>query len=73
MNTTETAILNAAEQISPNAPIVQAAEAVAATVADPSPETIVNDLITAHTLVAEFKAAMANLHPTVANFFKAIF
>ena len=66
-------VLTAANELDPNAPAVQAAEAVVATIADPSVETIANDLMTAHTLLAEFKAKMAGLHPTVANFFKALF
>lgn len=73
MNSTENTVLNAAEALDPNAPVVQAAEAVVATAADPSPEVILADLTTAHNIIAEFKAKMAGLHPSISNLLKALF
>jgi hypothetical protein len=73
MNAIENEVLAVAQEVDPAAPIVQAAEAVVATVADPSALTIVSDLEAAHSIIADFKAKMAGLHPTVANLFKALF
>ena len=73
MNANEEKVLNVAESLDPNAPIVQATEAVVETIADPSPETIVADLMTAHSIIAEFKAKMSGLHPSIYNLFKALF
>ena len=74
MNQLENNVLNAAEQIAPNSPVVEAAGAVVATIADPeSPSTILADLELAITLVKQFKAKIAGLHPSVINIVKALF
>lgn len=56
-----------------DSPLVEAAEAVAATVADPSPLNIINDLELAYKLLNEFRDAISGLHPSVSNLFKAMF
>lgn len=61
------------ETVAPESIAAQAVEATVTTVADPSVFNIVADLELAHTLYNEFKAKISNLHPTVANIFKALF
>jgi len=72
MNTIETEIVNAANEIAPNAPIVEAAVAVATTIADPTPVNILADLELALALVKQFKANIAGLHPSILNIIKAL-
>jgi hypothetical protein len=65
--------VQAVSQVDPQSVAVQAVEAAVTTAADPSPMAIVSDLELAYTLLAEFKAKIAGLHPSVANIFKALF
>ena len=51
---------------------VEAVEAVATTVADPSLFNIVADLELACKLLIELKAKIAGLHPSVSNILKAL-
>lgn len=67
------AVVNAAAEAAPDSPAVEAAAAVVATIASPSPETILADLEAAHKIIADFKARMAGLHPSIRNLLKAIF
>lgn len=55
------------------APIIEAATAVAATIANPSIPVLVEDLILAHKLAGEVKAQLAGKHPTVIAIFGALF
>lgn len=73
MNETEKTLIQAAQTIDPTAPIVEAASAAIETVANPSPENILADLELAISLVKQFRAAMANLHPSVINIVKELF
>jgi hypothetical protein len=67
------AVEQAVAQAIPNAPAVQAIEAVAATAADPSPLNIAADIELALSLVAQLKAQFANSHPSIMTFVKALF
>ena len=67
------AVENAVEQALPDSPVVQVAEAVAATVADPSPLNIMNDLQLALNLAKKLKAKLAGMHPSVTDIIKALF
>lgn len=49
------------------------AQAVAMTIADPNPVTLLEDLKTAIQLIEEFKAKIGNLHPTLPNILKFLF
>jgi len=73
MNTVETEVLQTAEQIDPNAPVVQAAEAVVATIADPSPLNVMNDLELALKLAKRLKSTLSTMHPSVTDIIKALF
>lgn len=55
-----------------DAPIIQAAEAIETTIANPSPSNIVADIELAIDLVKQFKANIAGLHPSVINIIKAL-
>ena len=66
-------VLNAAQEVAPNAPVVEAAVAAVSTVADPSPANLLADVELAYKLIQQFKADIAGLHPTVGNILKALF
>ena len=70
MNKVETDILEAAQEVAPNAPIVQVAAAIASTAANPSPANILADMELAIKLVKEFRAAISKFHPSVLTFIK---
>lgn len=55
------------------APIVQAAEAVAETVANPSLPVVVEDLVLVHGLVNEVKAKLAGKHLSLGLIFQTLF
>ena len=55
------------------APVVEAAGAVAATIANPSIPVIAEDLILVHKLVTEVKSQLAGKHPSVLDIFKVLF
>ncbi len=73
MNEVNSEILSAAQQIAPNAPAVEVASAAISTVESPSPANILADIELAISLIKQFKAALANVHPSVANLVKMIF
>jgi hypothetical protein len=66
-------ILTAAQVIAPNAPAVEAAVAVMATAANPSPANILADIELAISLVKQLKAALAGTHPSVLALVKLLF
>lgn len=55
------------------APIVQAAQAVAETIANPSIPVLAEDLLLAHQLANEVKAKLAGKHPSLALIFQTLF
>lgn len=57
--------ISVAAEVNPEAPVVQVAEDVAQTAANPSPENILADIELAISLFKEFKSSTANLHPSV--------
>jgi hypothetical protein len=73
MNKVEQDAVAMANQVDQNAPILQVAEAAVSTVLNPGPASIVADLELAVTLVQEFKAKLAGMHPSVLNLVKALF
>lgn len=50
--------------------IVDAAEAIGATITDPSPLNILRDLEVAAKLAQKFKASLSGLHPSVLDMIK---
>ncbi len=66
-------VLATAEAVAPESVAVQAVEAAVATVADPSAITVMNDVELAVQLIAEFKAKIAGLHPSVSTIIKGLF
>lgn len=73
MNTVETDILNAAQTVAPDSPVVQIAGAAIATAADPSPANILADLELAVSLVKKFKDEISTVHPSVLALVKMMF
>ena len=74
MNEFDSSILSAAEQLDPNSPVVKVVEAAVTSAIDPSsPANILADLELAISLIKEFKAKMAGLHPSVINIVKLLF
>jgi hypothetical protein len=57
----------------PVPPIERIAEAALNTVASPTPEILVEDLILVHQLVTEVKAKLAGKSPTLINMFGWLF
>ncbi len=55
------------------APIVEIAEAIVATVANPGVATILADIQLAQRLSTELKAKMKDADPSLIDFFKALF
>ena len=55
------------------APIIEAVEAVAATIANPSLPVLAEDLVMVHSLVSEVKARLAGKHPSLNSIFRALF
>ena len=53
-------------------PIVEVAQAVAQTVANPSLPVLVEDLILIHNLVTNVRSQLAGKHPSVLNIFNAL-
>lgn len=72
MNQVTDEVLKVAEGVAPEAPIVEAAAAVAATVADPSASNLINDVELAVKLVKQIKAKLANAHPSVWDLIKSL-
>jgi hypothetical protein len=68
-----TQVSQAISEVAPDSVAAQAVEAAVSTAADPSPVKIVEDLMLAHSLWAEFKSKLDGLHPSVASIFKALF
>lgn len=68
-----TQVSQAVSELVPDSVAAKAVEAAVATAIDPSPVKIVEDLMLAHSLWAEFKAKLDGLHPSVASIFKALF
>lgn len=64
--------LTIAEEIAPTAPIVEAAEAVATTVSDPTPAKIMADIELVTNLATQLKEAMSNAHPSLLTFLKLL-
>lgn len=56
----------------PNAPITQIVDAVAKTIADPSPANIVADIELATNLVSQLKANLSGTHPSIMGIIKAL-
>jgi hypothetical protein len=54
-------------------PIIQAAEAVAATIANPSLPVLAEDLVMVHSLVNEVKTRLDGKHPSLSAIFHALF
>ena len=73
MNETETTLLNAAETIAPESPVLKVAEAALQTASNPTPSTILSDVELAVGLVKDFKAKIAGLHPSVINLIHLMF
>lgn len=73
MNKVVDGVMTAVSAIDPNAPMLKAAEAVIATVANPSPSTLVADFALALQLVEELKEKLAGTHPSIINIVKALF
>ncbi len=67
----ETVIADAA-QAAPEVPALQAAEAAAETVIDPSPSNILNDIETVLHIVKELKVKLAGTHPSLLELIKAM-
>ena len=72
MNTVESDVLAVANQVAPQSPAVEAIQAVADTIADPSPTNIIADVELALKLAKKLKVALSNMHPTVTNVIKAL-
>ena len=65
MNTVVNDALKVAEQVDPNAPAIQVAEAVVNTAANPSVGNIVADVDLAIALVKEMKEKLSGAHPSI--------
>ena|SRR5690242_18166520 len=61
-----------AQEIDPNAPLTKAAVAIGQTIVDPTPESILSDVMLAIQLVKDVKAKLGNAHPSVIDIFKAL-
>jgi len=72
MSNTLENVVNAANEIDPNAPIVQAAEAVVKTIEDPSPANLLNDVELAIGLVKQLKTVLSTSHPSVTSLVKKL-
>ena len=59
--------------VAPEAPILEAAGAVAATIANPSIPVLAEDLLLVHSIVSQVKAQLAGKHPGVLEIFKVLF
>lgn len=55
------------------APIVEAAEAVTETIANPSIPVVAEDLLLVHNLVTQVKEKLQGQHPSLTLIFKALF
>lgn len=64
--------LDTAKAIDPNAPIVEAAEAVVNTSADPSPANLLNDIELAIGFVKQLRALLNTAHPSVTSLVKKL-
>ncbi len=72
MNTIANDALAVAKELDPNAPLVQAADAVLETAANPSVSNIVSDIMLVEKLVAEIKAKLVGVHPSALAYLKAL-
>lgn len=72
MNQVESNIVQAVEQVAPNAPAVQVAEAALSTVSNPSIANILADIELVISLSKQIKALAAS-HPTIASVVSALF
>lgn len=55
------------------APVVEAATALAETIANPSIPVLAEDLLLVHKIVSEVKAQLAGKHPSLNLIFQALF
>lgn len=55
------------------APIVEAAGAIAETIATPTIPVLAEDLLLVHQLVADVKSQLAGKHPSLLNIFDVLF
>jgi hypothetical protein len=72
MNTVETEILNAAETVAPESPVVEVAAAALSTAANPNPSNILADIELLLSLGSKIKA-LATTHPTLSKILAAMF
>lgn len=72
MNTIENEILQAAQTVAPDSPVVQVAAAAVATVANPSPSNILADIELLLSLIKKIKA-LAATHPTLKSMLEEMF
>jgi len=73
MNVPEIEGMSVIEEESKSVSVLEALQAIVKTIDDPSIANILADLELAQTLVNEFKANIAGLHPSIANVIKALF
>lgn len=66
-------VVQAANQVDPNAPVVEVAEAAIKTISDPSVPVLVDDLILVHKLVSDVKSALAGKHASMNQLFWMLF
>lgn len=66
------AILDVANEFDKDSPIVEAVEAIGATIAAPTPSNLIADIELAIKIVKRFKSATANMHPTAKNILKEL-
>jgi len=73
MNDVVNEVLSVAKEVAPQNDVVQVGEAIAVTVANPSPEILVEDVILAHKVANDVKTAFAGKHPGLWDLFCTIF